>query len=143
MNTIFADECFQYLIEAHQYLKEIVPIDPYYEIFEAETEEMETQLEKNKINVAKHRAKCEVAKFMNTNKVMTSIRNAINKILGKGGEVDPDIKNMKPRLESTTDEVSIDNTSEYIDSLIESVETEFNSDIGFVDNVVNILENSI
>lgn len=48
MNTIFADECFQYLIEAHQYLKEIVPIDPYYEIFEAETEEMETQLEKNK-----------------------------------------------------------------------------------------------
>ena len=80
--------------------------------------------QKNKINVAKHRAKCEVAKFMNTNKVLTSIRNAINKILGKGGEVDPDIKNMEPKSESTTDEVSIDNPSKYIDSLIESVETD-------------------
>lgn len=99
--------------------------------------------QKNKINVAKHRAKCEIAKFMNTNKLLTSIGNAINKILGKGGEVDPDIKNMEPKSESTTDEVSIDNPSEYIDSLIESVETEFDNDIGFVDNVVNILENSI
>lgn len=105
--------------------------------------------QKNKINVAAHRARCEVAKFMHTNTVLSSIGKFINKILGRGGEVDPDIKNMKPKkntkpkTESVIDDVSIDNPSEYIDSLIESVETEFDNDIGFVDNVVNILENSI